>query len=225
MASIKSTFQALKFFLVFTRQISGLREGCQSWAYTSEASSCCTIDYKRVQIPYKNIFTLFIYPLFTTNGVLTTNKHNMKIFVLAFSSPCWHLPIGTGHGKQMSLLNPKCTVLSLASRETQTLLKCGNFSSTLNLDMADGALDLGNKVISLLLLFFGSPFTLCLAWPLLIFRFFFVSFFPSLILYFFLLSLLSPSHATFCLSLSFFLLQLFNFVIVAVVCYCLVTKW
>lgn len=117
MASIKSMFQALKFVLVFTQQISGLREGCQSWAYTSEASSCCTIDYKRVQIPYKNIFTLFIYPLFTTNGFLTTNKHNMKIFVLAFSSPCWHLPIGTRHGKQMSLLNPKCTVLSLASRD------------------------------------------------------------------------------------------------------------
>ena len=92
--------QALKFFLVFTRHINGVRKGCQSWACASEASSCCTIDYKTVQIPYKNICTLFIYPLFTTNSFLTTNKHNVKIFALAFSSPCWHLPIGTGHGKQ-----------------------------------------------------------------------------------------------------------------------------
>lgn len=145
--------QALKFFLVFTRHINGVRKGCQSWACASEASSCCTIDYKTVQIPYKNICTLFIYSLFTTNGFLTTNKHNAKIFALAFSSPCWHLPIGTGHGKQMSLLTPKGTVLSLASRETQTLLKCGNFISPLNLDVADGTLDLGNQVISFLLLF------------------------------------------------------------------------
>ena len=36
----------------------------------------------------------------------------------------------------MSLLNPKCTVLSLASRESQTSLKCGNFFSPLNLDVA-----------------------------------------------------------------------------------------
>ena len=88
--------QALKFFLVFTQHIGELRKDCQNWACASEASSCCTIDYKRVQIPYKNIFTLFIYPLFTTNSFLTTNKHNMKIFVLAFSSLCWHLPLALG---------------------------------------------------------------------------------------------------------------------------------
>ena len=36
----------------------------------------------------------------------------------------------------MSLLNPECMVLSLASRESQTSLKCGNFISPLNLDVA-----------------------------------------------------------------------------------------
>lgn len=30
----------------------------------------------------------------------------MKIFIFAFSSPCWHVPTGTGHGKEMSLEVP-----------------------------------------------------------------------------------------------------------------------
>ena len=47
-----------------------------------------------------------------------------------------------------------CIALSLESRESQTLLKHGNFIFCLSLDVACRTLDLGNKVIGLLLLMF-----------------------------------------------------------------------
>lgn len=60
------------------------------------------LTIKEFIFPIK-IFSLYLCSHFFTSILKNYEKHNLKIFMLVFSSPHWHTIPGTKHGKETSL--------------------------------------------------------------------------------------------------------------------------
>ena len=117
---IKTLLYTLKFLSVFpplTGQPRGRRwrlDGCPApWLLKLPYAGRLTLKVFAflIKIVSLYLFTRFFY----YRSFLTTNKHNMKIFICALSASCWPVTVGTGHGTDRSLAVPSALSFSSSS--------------------------------------------------------------------------------------------------------------